>query len=115
MDAVIELLDSWDPPSLDGAAKRRLLLGAAIPLSKLPVRAAEGLLPYVFLRTGSAHHFFASFGDRLLPGLSVIANYIWDASDTSRAIRAAPGFAQFCERAGLSRAWEEFGPPDCMR
>jgi cyclopropane-fatty-acyl-phospholipid synthase len=28
MDAVIELLDSWQPPSLDGAAKRRLLLGA---------------------------------------------------------------------------------------
>src|SRR5207342_2364617 len=27
-DAVIELLDSWQPPALDGADKRRLLLGA---------------------------------------------------------------------------------------
>ena len=36
MDAVIELLDSWQPPPLDGADKRALLLGA--------VRAA-GLTP----------------------------------------------------------------------
>jgi cyclopropane-fatty-acyl-phospholipid synthase len=28
MDAVIELLDRWEPPALDGADKRRLLLGA---------------------------------------------------------------------------------------
>jgi cyclopropane-fatty-acyl-phospholipid synthase len=28
MDAVIELLDSWQPPALDGADKRHLLLGA---------------------------------------------------------------------------------------
>jgi cyclopropane-fatty-acyl-phospholipid synthase len=28
MDAVIELLDSWQPPALDGADKRSLLLGA---------------------------------------------------------------------------------------
>ncbi|HEX5610323.1 MAG TPA: cyclopropane-fatty-acyl-phospholipid synthase family protein [Solirubrobacterales bacterium] len=28
MDAVIELLDSWEPPALNGADKRRLLLGA---------------------------------------------------------------------------------------
>ncbi len=28
IDAVIELLDSWQPPRLDGADKRRLLLGA---------------------------------------------------------------------------------------
>ncbi|HVY78191.1 MAG TPA: cyclopropane-fatty-acyl-phospholipid synthase family protein [Solirubrobacterales bacterium] len=28
MDAVIEVLDGWQPPALDGAAKRRLLLGA---------------------------------------------------------------------------------------
>src|SRR5215204_2331909 len=28
MDAVIELLESWKPPALDGAAKRRLALAA---------------------------------------------------------------------------------------
>ncbi len=28
MDAVIELLDRWQPPALDGADKRSLLLGA---------------------------------------------------------------------------------------
>src|SRR6187397_2107255 len=28
MDAVIEVLDSWQPPPLSGAAKARLLLGA---------------------------------------------------------------------------------------
>ena len=29
MDAVIELIDNWQPPSLDGADKRALLFGAA--------------------------------------------------------------------------------------
>jgi len=40
MDAVIELLDSWEPPALDGAAKRRLLLGAlrAAGIQRLPRR-----------------------------------------------------------------------------
>ena len=94
---------------------RRLLLGAAIPLSMLPGSLAEGLLPYVFLRTGTPRHFFASFGDRLLPGLSIMANYIWDASPSSRAIREAPGFTQFADRLGLSRAWRQHGVPDCLR
>jgi len=46
MDAVIELLDSWDPPSLDGGAKRRLLLGAvrAAGIQRPPKRPAAELV-----------------------------------------------------------------------
>ena len=46
MDAVIALLDSWQPPALDGADKRALLLGAVRaagltkPPAPAPVRAA---------------------------------------------------------------------------
>jgi cyclopropane-fatty-acyl-phospholipid synthase len=47
MDAVIELLDSWDPPALEGPAKRRLLLGAvrAAGLTKPPSRPDAELQP----------------------------------------------------------------------
>jgi cyclopropane-fatty-acyl-phospholipid synthase len=47
MDAVIELLDSWDPPALEGPAKRRLLLGAvrAAGVGPLPPRPAAELQP----------------------------------------------------------------------
>lgn len=46
MDAVIELLDSWQPPSLDGADKRRLLLGAlrAAGAQRPPKRPAAELV-----------------------------------------------------------------------
>src|SRR5712671_6187346 len=42
MDAVIELLDGWQPPPLDGADKRGLLLGAvrAAGLTRPPRRPA---------------------------------------------------------------------------
>src|SRR6476660_1673235 len=47
MDAVIELLDGWQPPALDGADKRALLLGAvrASGLTKPPGRPQAGLRP----------------------------------------------------------------------
>jgi cyclopropane-fatty-acyl-phospholipid synthase len=47
MDAVIELLDGWQPPALDGAAKRALLLGAvrAAGLAGLPARPKSELRP----------------------------------------------------------------------
>jgi cyclopropane-fatty-acyl-phospholipid synthase len=47
IDAVIELLDGWQPPPLDGAAKRALLLGAvrAAGLTKPPHRPAAELRP----------------------------------------------------------------------
>jgi len=47
MDAVIELLDGWDPPSLEGPAKRRLLLGTirAAGLTPPPPRPAAELQP----------------------------------------------------------------------
>jgi cyclopropane-fatty-acyl-phospholipid synthase len=47
MDAVIELLDSWKPPALDGADKRALLLGAvrAMGLVRPPKRPAAELRP----------------------------------------------------------------------
>jgi cyclopropane-fatty-acyl-phospholipid synthase len=47
IDAVIALLDSWQPPSLDGADKRALLLGAvrAAGISKPPPRPAAELRP----------------------------------------------------------------------
>src|SRR5215813_9464800 len=47
MDAVIELLDSWKPPEIDGAAKRGLLLGAvrAAGLTAPPARPAAELQP----------------------------------------------------------------------
>jgi cyclopropane-fatty-acyl-phospholipid synthase len=46
MDAVIELLDSWQPPALDGAAKRHLLLGAvrAAGIQRPPKRPAAELV-----------------------------------------------------------------------
>ena len=47
MDAVIELLDSWKPPPLQGADKTRLLLGAvrAAGLTRPPRRPAAELRP----------------------------------------------------------------------
>jgi cyclopropane-fatty-acyl-phospholipid synthase len=47
IDAVIELLDSWQPPSLDGAGKRALLLGAvrATGLTVPPRRPTAELRP----------------------------------------------------------------------
>jgi cyclopropane-fatty-acyl-phospholipid synthase len=47
MDAVIALLDSWQPPALDGADKRALLLAAvrAAGLTKPPSRPAAELRP----------------------------------------------------------------------
>ncbi len=47
MDAVIELLDGWQPPALDGAGKRALLLGAAraAGLTKSPARPKAELRP----------------------------------------------------------------------
>jgi cyclopropane-fatty-acyl-phospholipid synthase len=47
MDAVIELLDGWRPPALDGAAKRALLLAAAraAGLQRPPRRPAAELRP----------------------------------------------------------------------
>jgi cyclopropane-fatty-acyl-phospholipid synthase len=47
MDAVIALLDSWDPPSLEGADKRALLLGTirAAGISKPPPRPQAELRP----------------------------------------------------------------------
>jgi len=47
IDAVIALLDSWQPPSLDGADKRALLLGAvrAAGIAKPPPRPAAELRP----------------------------------------------------------------------
>jgi cyclopropane-fatty-acyl-phospholipid synthase len=47
IDAVIELLDGWDPPSLEGADKRALLLAAvrAAGLTKPPPRPAAELRP----------------------------------------------------------------------
>jgi cyclopropane-fatty-acyl-phospholipid synthase len=47
IDAVIDLLDSWKPPPLDAADKRRLLLGAvrAAGLSIPPKRPAAELRP----------------------------------------------------------------------
>lgn len=46
MDAVIEVLDNWQPPSLDGATKRRLLLGAvrAAGIQRPPRRPAAELV-----------------------------------------------------------------------
>ncbi len=47
IDAVIELLDGWQPPPLDGADKRALLLGAvrAAGVTKPPPRPASELRP----------------------------------------------------------------------
>jgi cyclopropane-fatty-acyl-phospholipid synthase len=47
IDAVIELLDGWQPPALDGADKRALLLGAvrAAGLTKPPGRPQAELRP----------------------------------------------------------------------
>jgi cyclopropane-fatty-acyl-phospholipid synthase len=47
IDAVIELLDSWEPPALEGADKRRLLVGAvrAAGLTLPPPRPAAELRP----------------------------------------------------------------------
>ncbi len=47
MDAVIALLDSWDPPSLEGADKRALLLGVvrAAGITKPPPRPQAELRP----------------------------------------------------------------------
>jgi cyclopropane-fatty-acyl-phospholipid synthase len=47
IDAVIELLDSWQPPPLEGADKARLLLGAAraTGLTRPPSRPAAELRP----------------------------------------------------------------------
>jgi cyclopropane-fatty-acyl-phospholipid synthase len=47
MDAVIEVLDSWQPPRLDGGARARLLLGAvrAAGLTRPPRRPASELRP----------------------------------------------------------------------
>ena len=47
MDAVIELLDGWEPPSLDGADKRALLVGAAraTGITRPPRRPAAELRP----------------------------------------------------------------------
>jgi len=47
MDAVIELLDSWQPPALDGADKRALALAAirAAGLQRPPKRPAAELRP----------------------------------------------------------------------
>ena len=47
MDAVIELLDGWQPPDLDGADKRALLVGAAraTGLTRPPRRPAAELRP----------------------------------------------------------------------
>jgi cyclopropane-fatty-acyl-phospholipid synthase len=47
IDAVIELLDSWQPPSLEGPDKRALLLGAvrAAGVTKPPPRPAAELRP----------------------------------------------------------------------
>lgn len=47
IDAVIDLLDGWDPPALDGADKRALLLGAvrAAGLTKPPPRPEAELRP----------------------------------------------------------------------
>ena len=47
IDAVIELLDGWKPPSLEGGDKRALLLGAvrAAGLTKPPPRPAAELRP----------------------------------------------------------------------
>ncbi|HYP56567.1 MAG TPA: cyclopropane-fatty-acyl-phospholipid synthase family protein [Solirubrobacterales bacterium] len=52
IDAVIEVLDGWQPPPLDGAAKRRLLLAAvrAAGLTKPPPRPTAELRP-----SGRAH------------------------------------------------------------
>lgn len=47
IDAVIELLDGWQPPALEGADKARLLLGAvrAAGLTRPPKRPAAELRP----------------------------------------------------------------------
>jgi cyclopropane-fatty-acyl-phospholipid synthase len=47
MDAVIELLDAWKPPPIEGAGKRRMLLGAvrAAGLTLPPPRPAAELRP----------------------------------------------------------------------
>jgi cyclopropane-fatty-acyl-phospholipid synthase len=47
MDSVIELLDGWSPPSLEGADKRALLLGAvrAAGIAKPPPRPQAELRP----------------------------------------------------------------------
>jgi cyclopropane-fatty-acyl-phospholipid synthase len=47
IDAVIELLDGWQPPALEGGDKARLLLGAvrAAGLTKPPARPAAELRP----------------------------------------------------------------------
>jgi cyclopropane-fatty-acyl-phospholipid synthase len=52
IDAVIALLDSWQPPSLDGADKRALLVGAvrAAGITAPPPRPAAELVP-----TGRRH------------------------------------------------------------
>jgi cyclopropane-fatty-acyl-phospholipid synthase len=78
IDAVIEVLDSWQPPSLEGGAKARLLLATAraAGLTKPPSRPAAELRPsgrrHSKERDAAAvrHHydvsneFFALFLDR---------------------------------------------------
>ena len=97
------------------ALHRRLLLAAAVPVLKLRSGDPDGLLPYMFLRTGAPRHFTVSFGNRLLPGNSVVLIYLWDSSDTSLAVRESDEFRGFAERTGLQAAWDRYGPPDRWR
>ncbi|MFN2099780.1 winged helix-turn-helix domain-containing protein [Altererythrobacter sp. MF3-039] len=96
-----------------GRLSRRLLLGAAVSVAKLAPKTEEGFLPYIFLRTGSADHLFGALWNGLLPGVSVIAIYLWDRSDSSAMIRSDANFGAFADRIGLTQVWQEHGMPDC--
>ena len=97
----------------DRPLHRRALVSTAIPLAALRRNRPEGLLAHVFLRCGSADHFFMAFGDRILPGNSIVALYLWDQTSPTSAVRDAAGFEQFATQLGLVAAWEKHGPPDC--
>ena len=91
---------------------RKLLLSAAISIAAVWKGAPEGILAYIFLRTGSPARFIASFGTRILPGNSILLPYLWDASESAGAVRNAASFRPFARRIGFEEAWKEYGTPE---